>query len=65
MIHTNRRHVHRSMELAARLPIRMREYIVGRVRAQGTIEYTLIVLGVFLVYVSIMAVWAAIQSDPR
>jgi hypothetical protein len=53
------------MELAARLPIRMREYIVGRVRAQGTIEYTLIVLGVFLVYVSIMAVWAAIQSDPR
>jgi hypothetical protein len=51
--------------LGTKLFIRAREILIKRARAQGTIEYTLIVLGVFLVYVLVMAVWAAIQNDPN
>jgi uncharacterized protein (UPF0333 family) len=45
--------------------IRTRETIIRRARAQGSVEYTLIVLGVFIVYVVVMAVWVAIQQDPN
>jgi uncharacterized protein (UPF0333 family) len=52
------------MKSFSELFIRTRETIIRRTRAQSSVEYTLIVLGVFIVYVLVMALWVAIQNDP-
>jgi hypothetical protein len=53
------------MNRSARHFVRARERLIRRARGQGSLEYTLIILGVCLVYCFVMAVWVAIQQDPN